>query len=46
MSVNSFGYTLLYPAFLFPTIVGADFSGPDTSQFLFCLIIGFVLAGL
>ena len=45
-AVNSFGYKLLYPAFLFSTIAGADFSGPDTSRFLICLLIGFGLAGL
>ena len=45
-AVNSFGYKLLYPAFLFSTIAAADFSGPDTSRFLICLLLGFGLAGL
>jgi malonate transporter and related proteins len=43
-AVNSFGYWMLYPAFLFSTVAGADFSGPDTLKFLGCLILGFTLA--
>jgi malonate transporter and related proteins len=43
-AVNSFGYWMLYPAFLFSTVAGADFSGPDTLKFLGCLILGFALA--
>jgi malonate transporter len=42
-AVNSFGYWLLYPAFLFSTVASADFSGPDTVKFLGCLMIGFAL---
>jgi malonate transporter and related proteins len=40
-AVNSFGYWMLYPAFLFSTVAGADFSGPETLPFLACLIAGF-----
>jgi malonate transporter and related proteins len=40
-AVNSFGYWMLYPAFLFSTVASADFSGPDTLPFLTCLIVGF-----
>jgi malonate transporter and related proteins len=43
-AVNSFGYWLLYPAFLYSTVASADFSGPETLPFLACLIIGFGLA--
>lgn len=43
-AVNSFGYWMLYPAFLFSTVASADFSGPDTVTFLGCLILGFGLA--
>ena len=43
-AVNSFGYWMLYPAFLFSTVASADFTGPDTIAFLGCLIIGFALA--
>lgn len=43
-AVNSFGYWLLYPAFLFSTVANADFSGAYTGKFLACLIIGFTLA--
>ncbi|GBF59369.1 hypothetical protein PbB2_03065 [Candidatus Phycosocius bacilliformis] len=45
-AVNSFGYWILYPAFLFSTVASADFSGPDTIPFLTCLAVGFALAGL
>ncbi len=45
-AVNSFGYWILYPAFLFSTVASADFSGPDTVHFLTCLVVGFALAGL
>lgn len=43
-AVNSFGYWMLYPAFLFSTVASADFSGPETLKFLGCLILGFALA--
>jgi malonate transporter and related proteins len=43
-SVNSFGYFILYPAFLFSTVSTADFTGPKTAQFLLCLLAGFTLA--
>jgi malonate transporter and related proteins len=43
-AVNSFGYWMLYPAFLFSTVASADFSGPDTARFLGCLIAGFAAA--
>jgi malonate transporter and related proteins len=45
-AVNSFGYWMLYPAFLFSTVASADFSGPETITFLGCLIIGFALAAI
>jgi malonate transporter and related proteins len=45
-SVNSFGYWMLYPAFLFSTVASADFSGPETLSFLGCLILGFALAAV
>jgi malonate transporter and related proteins len=45
-AVNSFGYWLLYPAFLFSTVASADFSGPETLPFLASLIIGFALAAV
>jgi malonate transporter and related proteins len=45
-AVNSFGYFILYPAFLFSTVASADFSGPKTIQFLTCLLVGFSLAAL
>jgi malonate transporter and related proteins len=43
-AVNSFGYFVLYPAFLFSTVASADFSGPQTLHFLGCLIAGFTAA--
>jgi malonate transporter and related proteins len=43
-AVNSFGYWMLYPAFLFSTVASADFSGPETLRFLSCLLAGFGLA--
>jgi malonate transporter and related proteins len=43
-AVNSFGYYILYPAFLFSTVASANFSGPKTMQFLTCLLLGFSLA--
>jgi malonate transporter and related proteins len=43
-AVNSFGYFILYPAFLFSTVATANFSGPKTIQFLTCLLVGFALA--
>ncbi len=45
-AVNSFGYWLLYPAFLFSTVASADFSGPETLKFLGSLILGFALAAI
>ena len=45
-AVNSFGYWMLYPAFLFSTVASADFSGPHTLTFLGCLILGFSLAAI
>jgi malonate transporter and related proteins len=43
-AVNSFGYWILYPAFLFSTVATANFTGPDTIGFLTCLLAGFALA--
>jgi malonate transporter and related proteins len=45
-AVNSFGYWMLYPAFLFSTVASTDFSGPQTLPFLGCLILGFTLAAI
>lgn len=45
-AVNSFGYWMLYPAFLFSTVASADFSGPHTFPFLACLIAGFGAAAI
>lgn len=45
--VNTFGYRVFYPAFLFATIAGADFQGPATVRFLAGVLLGFaLLAGL
>lgn len=43
-AVNSFGYWLLYPAFLFSTVAHANFAGAQTLKFLGCLILGFAMA--
>ncbi len=41
-TVNRFGYFVLYPAFLFTLISGADFSGADTLPFLGGVLGGFL----
>jgi len=40
--VNRFGYFVLYPAFLFTLISGADFSGADAFPFLAGVLGGFL----
>jgi hypothetical protein len=40
--VNRFGYFILYPAFLFTLIAGADFQGGDTLPFLGGVLGGFL----
>lgn len=43
-AVNSFGYLLLMPAFLFTTVATARFDGPDAGGYVACILTGFVLA--
>lgn len=46
-AVNRFGYVVLYPAFLFSTIVGAKVDPGAAAPFLAAVLIGFLtLAGL
>jgi malonate transporter and related proteins len=40
--VNRFGYFVLYPAFLFTLVSGANFAGADAGPFLLALLIGFL----
>ncbi|MGD9965015.1 MAG: AEC family transporter [Hyphomonadaceae bacterium] len=40
--VNRFGYFVLYPAFLFTLVSGADFAGADAGPFLLALLLGFL----
>lgn len=44
-AANRLGYLLFYPAFLFATIAGADFSGTGTGRFLLALIAAFGTMG-
>lgn len=39
--VNRFGYFILYPAFLFTIVTGADFSNPDAGPFVLGVLLGF-----
>lgn len=41
--VNRFGYFVLYPAFLFTLISGANFHGADAGPFLIGLLSGFLI---
>src|SRR5262245_42687012 len=40
--VNRFGYFVLYPAFLFTLVSGADFAGGDAGPFLLGVLGGFL----
>jgi predicted permease len=40
--VNRFGYFVLYPAFLFTLVSGANFAGSDAGAFLLALLGGFL----
>lgn len=40
-AVNRFGYFVLYPAFLFLTITGAEIEFGDAATFLFSVVVGF-----
>lgn len=40
--VNRFGYFVLYPAFLFTLVSGANFAGSDAGPFLLALLGGFL----
>jgi malonate transporter len=40
--VNRFGYFVLYPAFLFTLVSGANFAGADAGPFLLALLVGFL----
>jgi malonate transporter and related proteins len=40
--VNRFGYFVLYPAFLFTLVSGANFAGADAGAFLLSLLGGFL----
>jgi predicted permease len=39
--VNRFGYFILYPAFLFTIVTGADFSNRDATPFILGVLLGF-----
>ncbi|MBY0565418.1 MAG: AEC family transporter [Hyphomonadaceae bacterium] len=39
--VNRFGYFILYPAFLFTIVTGADFSNADAGPFVIAVLLGF-----
>jgi hypothetical protein len=41
--VNRFGYFILYPAFLFTIVTGADFSNRDAGPFVLAVLIGFAI---
>lgn len=43
--VNTVGYRLLMPAFLFHTVANARFEGPDARAYLICILLGFSLMG-
>lgn len=42
-AVNRFGYFVLYPAFLFTIVTGADFSSGDAGPFVLGVIAGFAI---
>lgn len=39
--VNRFGYFILYPAFLFTIVTGADFTNADAGPFVVAVLLGF-----
>lgn len=41
-AVNRFGYFVLYPAFLFTLVSGADFSIGDSGEFVAAVLLGFL----
>jgi hypothetical protein len=41
-AVNRFGYIVLYPAFLFSTVVGAQVDGAQAGPFLLAVLLGFL----
>ena len=41
--VNRFGYFILYPAFLFTIVTGADFSNRDAGRFVLAVLLGFAM---
>lgn len=41
--VNRFGYFILYPAFLFTIVTGADFSNSDAGPFVVAVLLGFTV---
>ncbi len=45
-AVNRFGYFVLYPAFLFTIVTGADFSNPDAAPFVVGVLAGFAVMAL
>lgn len=40
-AVNRFGYFILFPAFLFSIIIGADFRRADAGPFVLAVVLGF-----
>ena len=42
-AVNRFGYFILYPAFLFTIVTGADFSNSDAGPFVLAVLSGFIV---
>jgi|CXWL01.1.fsa_nt_gi predicted permease len=42
-AVNRFGYFILYPAFLFTIVTGADFASGDAGQFVLAVLCGFAI---
>lgn len=40
-AVNRFSYFILFPAFLFSTIIGADFRRADAGTFVLAVVLGF-----
>jgi malonate transporter len=40
--VNRFGYFVLYPAFLFSLVAGADFSAGESGEFVAAVLFGFL----
>lgn len=42
-AVNRFGYFILYPAFLFTIVTGADFASRDAGPFVLAVLCGFAI---